>query len=253
MSCLKKYKSRKYLGEGNPAYSKIETKCDECGKIIYKQKARFKKYNWHFCSDKCKNKFSKRGYFTIKTPIMIPCEICGEIVFKKETWLNRIKHTFCSSECYGKWLSKNIQGENNPSFNSEKCICKNCGEEFWKCKSSINLGEGIFCSRKCYLEYKGETEIEKKIRMELEKRDIVFEQEKIIKCGAKVYYADFLISPNLIVECDGEYWHSLPITIKRDKHRDACLSKNGFSILRLPEKKINTDLNSCIKEILCRI
>lgn len=50
------------------------------------------------------------------------------------------------------------------------------------------------------------------------------------------FYLPFL---NLIVECDGTYWHSREDMKKRDKAKDAYAKKCGFNILRLSEEQIN--------------
>ena|SRR3990167_1026416 len=50
------------------------------------------------------------------------------------------------------------------------------------------------------------------------------------------FYIPFL---NLIVECDGTYWHSRPDMKRRDKGKDGYAKKCGFNILRLTEEQIN--------------
>jgi very-short-patch-repair endonuclease len=48
----------------------------------------------------------------------------------------------------------------------------------------------------------------------------------------------YLPTVNLIVECDGEYWHSREDMKKRDKAKDCYAKKCGYEILRLPEREI---------------
>jgi len=50
------------------------------------------------------------------------------------------------------------------------------------------------------------------------------------------FYLPFL---NLIIECDGFYWHNRPDMKKRDKSKDAYAKKCGFNIIRLTEEQIN--------------
>ena len=53
------------------------------------------------------------------------------------------------------------------------------------------------------------------------------------------YFVDIYVpSKNLVIECDGEWWHSCPEQIKRDRVRDAYLKKRGYQVLRLPERVI---------------
>jgi very-short-patch-repair endonuclease len=42
---------------------------------------------------------------------------------------------------------------------------------------------------------------------------------------------------NIIIECDGSYWHDLPLSIKNDKLKDEIADRNGFKLIRY---KINT-------------
>lgn len=57
------------------------------------------------------------------------------------------------------------------------------------------------------------------------------------------YLCDILIpSMNLVIECDGNYWHKYPIGLERDHIRTKELIENGFKVLRLWEfeiKKMN--------------
>jgi very-short-patch-repair endonuclease len=56
------------------------------------------------------------------------------------------------------------------------------------------------------------------------------------------YFVDIYIpSRNLIIECDGEWWHSRPEQIKYDRARDIYLKKRGYHLLRLPERIIKSE------------
>lgn len=53
------------------------------------------------------------------------------------------------------------------------------------------------------------------------------------------YQCDILIpSLNLIIECDGDYWHDYPIGKEIDSIRTKELIEKGFKVLRLWEKDI---------------
>lgn len=54
------------------------------------------------------------------------------------------------------------------------------------------------------------------------------------------YVADFFIPEhNVIIEADGEYWHSKPEAIEHDKRRDLELKAAGYTVIRLKEKDLN--------------
>jgi len=83
------------------------------------------------------------------------------------------------------------------------------------------------------------TSIERKLYAELKARGLLFEKQRLINGHFVVdAYIPFL---NLIIEADGDYWHSLPRVVKRDKSKNAYLTKCGFNLLRLTETEINDD------------
>jgi len=78
----------------------------------------------------------------------------------------------------------------------------------------------------------GETSIEKKLYQELKDRGLLFEKQKLI--NGKFLVDAYVPSLNLIVEADGNYWHSLDRVAE-----NAYLSACGFNLLRLSESEIN--------------
>jgi very-short-patch-repair endonuclease len=56
------------------------------------------------------------------------------------------------------------------------------------------------------------------------------------------YNVDFYLQHlDLVIECDGDYWHSLPRSVERDRRKDKWLKAKGYNIIRLSESDINTD------------
>ena len=84
-----------------------------------------------------------------------------------------------------------------------------------------------------------ETSIELKVSQILNDLDIPFYKQYSID----KYYADFYLGHKIIIECDGLYWHSLDLTVKRDKKRDDFLTKKGYKILRLKEDEIHEEVD----------
>jgi len=84
-----------------------------------------------------------------------------------------------------------------------------------------------------------DTSIERKMQRFLKKLKIEFftHQYPNIKHD---YQCDILIpSKNLVIECDGNYWHNYPIGNKLDIIRKQELLDKGFKVLRLWEHEIN--------------
>jgi len=102
-----------------------------------------------------------------------------------------------------------------------------------------------------------DTTIEVKIQNFLKQLGIEFFTHQYIKINHG-YQCDILIpSMNLVIECDGDYWHKYPIGNDLDNIRTKELIQKGFKVLRLWECEIkkmcfnnfNNILNNC-KEVV---
>jgi len=91
------------------------------------------------------------------------------------------------------------------------------------------------------------TGIEKKVYKELKKRGIIFKKQYLI--NNKFLVDVYIPNLNLIIEADGDYWHSLERVKKKDKAENAYLKKCGFRLLRFSEKEINHNIISLIDQL----
>lgn len=48
----------------------------------------------------------------------------------------------------------------------------------------------------------------------------------------------YLPQKNLVIECDGAYWHGRPGAKEKDEKKDIYLKERGYKIKRLSEKRI---------------
>ena len=56
------------------------------------------------------------------------------------------------------------------------------------------------------------------------------------------FFVDFwLPSYQLVIECNGDYWHSLPHRVDRDKRLEEYIVSKGKDILWLWEHEINDE------------
>lgn len=95
-----------------------------------------------------------------------------------------------------------------------------------------------------------DTKIEIKIQNFLKKLGIEFFTHKYIKIEHG-YQCDILIpSMNLVIECDGDYWHKYPIGNDIDHIRTKELIEKGFKVLRLWEFEIKPMRINKFKEII---
>ena len=83
---------------------------------------------------------------------------------------------------------------------------------------------------------KGPTNLEKIVYDFLKGRGIYFKSQELI--NGRFLVDAYIPQKNLIIECDGNYWHSLGRVKKKDKAENAYLNKCGFNVLRLKEEEI---------------
>ena len=84
-----------------------------------------------------------------------------------------------------------------------------------------------------------DTSIEVKIQKFLKQLNISFFTHQYIKEIEHGYQCDILIpSMNLIIECDGDYWHKYPVGRDIDRIRTKELINNGYRVIRLWENEI---------------
>lgn len=180
-----------------------------------------------YCSRKCQ-------FFDYPDRISKKCLQCARSF---DVWpAKSTSAKFCSKKCADENLRDYVQR-----------VCKNCKKIFMIPRSDTNRGRGTFCGRECYFKYNGETSIEEKTRLALEKANIGFQQEARIG----FYNVDFLLTKTgAVIECDGEYWHASNKARVRDKRKNKYLQKLGYKVIRFPETYIR---NSTLETITRRI
>lgn len=107
--------------------------------------------------------------------------------------------------------------------------CTNCGTAFRVVPSKE--GRARYCSRRCYVSSGAETSIERRVREVLERLGVAHEVQ--VQVGPWV--VDFLLG-TLVIEADGDYWHTL--RPDADRRKTADLESRGLTVWRLPECRI---------------
>lgn len=194
----------------------------------------------------CEKKFTIKSYL-VKQGFGFYCsKKCWFSLFEKQRKIIRCKECQRERSVYRSVYLK------HPKFCSKKCsddskidhifrICRACKRNFRLTNSALKRGRGSFCTWECYKKYKGESSLELLVRQQLEKLNEPFQQE--MKIGK--FRADFYLPKrNLVIECDGEYWHMDQKARLRDQRKDKLMGKLGYSILRLSGTDIiNPHLN----------
>ena len=73
-----------------------------------------------------------------------------------------------------------------------------------------------------------------------------------VKGKQKRYFLDFAIfcqKGMIAIECDNKKAHSIPSQKKKDKIKNAFLRRHGWTVIRLSERDIVSDLRGCIVRI----
>ena len=282
--CLNDYNKIRYSGGGNPFYGKthkedvikvisekkfktpieqrIINNCIICEKPIKKSRNEsWKDYEKHrFCSRKCSSKYNapftspfKRGFTPWnknKTGLIISHR--RGLTFEEEYGEERAKEIkekisigILKLEKVG--YNKVVEGIHLSPKTEFKIGHKLSSESILKIKENWNSPKKIEFAKerraKQILPIK-DTSIEIKIQNFLKELGIEFftHQYMHIEHG---YQCDILIpSMNLVIECDGIYWHKYPVGNDIDHIRTKELIEKGFKVLRLWEFEIKKmDLN----------
>lgn len=93
-------------------------------------------------------------------------------------------------------------------------------------------------------EERGPTSIEAAVCATLDSLGIEYEFQKQID---RLRVDVFVPSYNLVIECDGDYWHNLPHVRERDRRRDAWLRSNGYRVVRVWGSKIEQDPEAAVR------
>ena len=65
------------------------------------------------------------------------------------------------------------------------------------------------------------------------------------------FCVDFVLPEhNIIIECDGNYWHSSLCAKNRDKIKDKLLTSLGYQVCRFGEDSIKSNSLECIKGVI---
>lgn len=146
-------------------------------------------------------------------------------------------------------------GENHPKWEGGKVKinCKQCGKEKLVKLYVTKTGWNIFCSSRCSMIYnlrykkKKETDIELLMKEELIKRNIEFVPQKPL---LNITVVDFFIQPNIVIYCDGDYWHSREGIKEKDEKQTRILSSNGYQVYRFVGTEIKKSVEKCVDKIL---
>ncbi len=98
-----------------------------------------------------------------------------------------------------------------------------------------------------YYQQQQETTPESLLYAELERRRIPFMRQQPID---GLYVVDALIpGAQIVIECDGDYWHGLPDRQKRDKRKDTYLKARHYHVLHFHESELKANIEACVDSV----
>lgn len=98
-----------------------------------------------------------------------------------------------------------------------------------------------------YYQQQQETTPESILYAELERRRIPFMKQQPID---GLYVVDALIpGAKIVIECDGDYWHTLPGAQARDERRDRYLRARHYHVLHFHESELKSNVEACIDRV----
>jgi very-short-patch-repair endonuclease len=218
------------VGHSKEMIKPQDRRCEFCHKHFVVAPSNVKKY----CSRECASKaHGAKVSGTRPSTVYVSkiCSVCNSSFSARAT----LRQTFCSRVC------ANISYQRRITLS-----CQICHKSFTVRAKRANQK---YCSRACRTIGIGKTEsyIEKAFAIALTSIEV--------SCCSQYslgpYTIDFAIPEmQIAIECDGDYWHSQPASILRDKRKDRYLLNRGWRVLHFSETEINIDIDRCLSLVM---
>jgi len=173
------------------------------------------------------------------------CKHCGK-QFTTDKPSSKVR--FCSKRCgYDQRAGSNAK---NYLHAMPIYSCRVCGQSF---RSPAKNVVRYTCSYTCKNIWQLTHQKNKATNIEMITEKALIERgweynTQVALCNIAV--VDFFIPENkIVIFCDGDYWHSLPEKIDKDKKQTQILKENGYHVYRFLGSEILSDINSCLNKI----
>ena len=270
----KVYCSRECQAKGlsieNRSAERIKRECEFCGEEFKIKKNDLKFGKGKYCSRICKDKHQKVKYKGENNP-SYNRNVSEEEKEKrsktvKESWKNdeirekRLKSMKDTLNKYNNEYGYSYGWSDEARKKRKKTLLENHGvEHIWEgeygnrdCDNSFIEEYGITSIEYAqnFLDKASQTKIEKIVENILNNNDIKYKKEKRIYFDDSYKKYDFYLKNyNILIECDGDYWHGNPKFFesfnktqrsnkKNDKFKNKLAKEKGFNLLRYWEDEI---------------
>lgn len=246
-----------------------ERHCQKCGKLFVTKRARLAAGRGKFCSRSCAVSAQSTGRpnphgkaalekarqvkketglapWNKKTPVTLTCFECGRLfdVIPSRATTAR----YCSHNCHSKSKTR-VLGPSHPLYTRVERRCEWCGAA--RMVKPAKTQEFRFCSRSCLAAFVSSQKPIGTLERLLAEQFNARELDYVARHPIGSYCADFAFpGQRLVVEADGDYWHSTPTQKRKDAKRDAALSALGWQTLRLSESDILRNIEACVGQVI---
>jgi very-short-patch-repair endonuclease len=278
---VRNFEIEKYIGGRLPG-SSLSIPCSYCGKTITVVRSRFEKNDNCFCNKSCRSDYDRtQGLYPIlleKKEWLFQKLIDENMMYQEVADLLQIEKTqlayFAPLLGINKTelkLKGGINQENTKYLKDEEWLRHHYLELDLTTEEIAEFIDVGSTTVSRYLESFGivkeyisqETSIERIMRGLLENESITFEAQ--FKVPNSRYRADFYLDEyNIIIECDGDYWHANPQmfpdptesqlkVIQKDSNKNAFYRNAGYVVFRFWENDIWDNREMCFQQVLDKI
>mgnify|MGYP002152720830 CR=1 FL=1 len=208
--------------------------CATCGKKLTRRQEKY-------CSHACYSRSLIKGEVR-------DCPICGQQFYASQAETKRGKAKYCSAGCQYLSISEQFKS-------GENLDCEVCGQSFYVPQHRLaDADRGKYCSPECYWKTRSEkskkawrsgvyddvfvspTSIEIATAQALSVLGLPFTQEWRPDNYSRIF--DFLIPPDVVIEVQGDYWHSMTHVARRDAEKAQWAKDNGYQLVEFWEHEI---------------
>lgn len=197
-----------------------------------------------FCSTSCNYAFrQKHKEWTRTSPrVEIECAQCKVSFYVLPSEADRV---VCSWECETE-RRRNRNPEDWPRFvERAELVCEWCSKKFQTHQSwAKRKNHGRFCCSSCRAAWvcrhaqSRVSKAEQSFAEDLRKRGMSFD----VQVQVRSFVVDVMFEDEkVVVEFDGDYWHSLPRTMKKDERKNKALQAEGYAVVRIKQTEYEKD------------